>query len=240
MWKIIILLKIVEVTGEPCTGKTTFIYRLIKGEKIRLFSRQWQAAELGVTKIPGLMRVIAYELLMLLEGVKTAGLEHSYRFFIAAMALDIPIKWRLNIFRNIIHKYAIYFLAERTKYDGILVVDEGISHIPFLFSGGLKQLDPTLLFCFPYHRPWIIKLTQDLDTIIYRMKKRGHKRIDEQLQDIESFVSENRRCSELQDIFLTRHEKTIIIAALKEHDIESLKEMIVDNVSEQSISVGEA
>jgi len=215
-------MRIIEVTGEPCAGKTTFIQSLSCDPQFVLFSRQWLINDLGLVCDSKLMARFIYESYMLLAGLKGAGYSRLSGFFIAVVRLNEPLFRKINIYRNIIHKYAVHYRAMTSENKHYLVLDEGISHIPYLFTGGLDVIDHSLLFSFPYEKPWVIKLSLDIETVISRLLCRGHKRIDREEDSAFKFAAENKKCSKVQDVLLSGYKRNASFDSLNEQGVNGL------------------
>jgi hypothetical protein len=149
------------------------------------------------------------------------------------MRLNEPLFRRINIYRNIVHKYAIYRRALKLDQQQCLLVDEGISHIPYLFTGGLNDNNKLLFFKFPRNiQPWIIKLSIDLDTIVERLQHRGHNRINVYHDDIRAFACRNKECSEIQDKLLEGYPKAVHLDLSIESEIEKIEKTLSLNLAE--------
>ena len=216
-------MKIIELTGEPCAGKSTYLNSLSKLDHFTLFCRQWLLNDLGITSKVNLLSPVIYELYMFYAGMRGIGHSRLFYFWLATQKLNEPVLRRINIFRNIIHKYAIHYRVANSKCcEEYLVVDEGISHIPYLFTGGLDKIETSSLFNFPYEKPWIIKLSLDIEIIISRLLKRGHKRIDDSLESATLFALANRKCSQLQDALLVGYERKTLLNSPQEKSMDKL------------------
>ena len=144
---------------------------------------------------------------MFSTGLLNAGSKLSVDFFLESMRLHETLSRRINIFRNILHKYAIHYRALQIDSTACLLVDEGISHIPYLFTGNLNDNNRSLFLKFPHNtKPLVIKLSIDLKTNIERLQHRGHPRIDDKKDTITKFAFKNSECSALQDKLLERYK----------------------------------
>ena len=132
-------MNIIEITGVPCAGKSTIIDLLGKYPQFILFDQKWLLSNLGIISKSRLINIITYETYMFSCGFFCATPKMCLQFFSEVMKLNEPLVRRINIFRNIVHKYAIHQRASKVVDNKYIIVDAGISHIPYLFNGGLSE-----------------------------------------------------------------------------------------------------
>ena len=112
-------MKFYEISGQSCTGKTSFIRDHLKSDKnyilyerntVNLFSD-------------------------FISGLKYLGIKRIKRVFLWSLKENAPLLFRLNIFRNSVTKFGIFLkLTNNDKSrKRTYLVDEGVSHLPFIF-----------------------------------------------------------------------------------------------------------
>ena len=98
----------------------------------------------------------------------------------------------MNIFRNAVSKFGIFVDLKKNYIDSeqIMIVDEGISHLPFLFQNTETHLVLELLRSELSDIEVIFLPNPGSSTIKERLKSRGHKRL--KYLNVDSFMSRNR------------------------------------------------
>ncbi len=167
-------MNLIEVTGQPCSGKTTFLnYYDFDGTKPQIYRQR-----MGLKLMNFIRGVIYLRLkihLLLGWSLKEQG---SFTF-------------RMNIFRNAVSKFGILVDLKKnySNEQQSMIVDEGISHLPFLFQN-TKTKDVLRIFKTELKSVEVILLQSPGTSIIKdRLKSRGHKRL--QYLNLDSFVSRN-------------------------------------------------
>lgn len=167
---------VIEVTGPPGTGKTTYINQYFMGDFILLG---------GMPLCAGKFKRIFYSLFLPPYALAKGWI--SFRqiawLFKMAMKYDESAFAKINAFRNSITKFCFsYFVRGKEN----ILIDEGISHIPFVL--GLGQIE-TIKFIELFQ-----KYLNSID-ILYiqrpsrkllkmRILKRGHKRVNNNNVDL--------------------------------------------------------
>ncbi len=152
----------IEITGQPCAGKSTILTK----NKLDNVTRHIK------NRFP---RKILYFLL----GINTLGLQRSKVLFHWSLAENAPFLFKLNIFLNCVSKFGIFYRFQKPAKDKGLrfLVDEGISHIPFLFL----EVDPKIVINFISDELKMINVyflcSPEKDVIQTRLLSRGHKRL---------------------------------------------------------------
>lgn len=114
-----------------------------------------------------------------------------YQLFIGFNTLNAPTiklllkylifsKWsffrKLNVFRNVLKKYSLHYIASKNITTNF-IIDEGVSHIPFIFSTAFINYTPELIIN-PYKNNILVIIINTNPLILYkRIVKRGHKHI---------------------------------------------------------------
>lgn len=108
--------------------------------------------------------------------------------------------WRkANVFRNVLAKYAINHLTLKTA-DAVMLIDEGVTHIPFIFATSAAPFPEDLIMGCSHRPPdRIIKVTCRPDTLRQRLSERGHNMVGGSGRTIEEFVRLNQVASAMQD-----------------------------------------
>ena len=173
-----------ELTGVPGSGKSTYVIK----EKLTVQSSESLFPILY--KLPYKAAVIFSELYLFLLGFKVLSIIELNFFFKIAMREQVSISFKLNIFRNTLRKFAIYYLTLR-HYDSKVYIDEGISHIPFSHtSSSFEEI-------FPIIEPYLkntsliyIRCTSD-EELKRRLLHRGHSRL--KFISVEKLILKSRK-----------------------------------------------
>ena len=192
-------MRIVELTGQPCAGKSSFARASKALTGVVLFNRHWLFETFKIPVKSQIFGRFVYELLMMYGGVRNIKFSVLLNYFVACCKVRGSLYRKINIFRNILHKYAVHEFAKRIEDDRILLVDEGLSHIPYIFSDCLDSLDSKLFLECLEKRPWVLNINSSNADIKYRIKSRGHKRAGKTSHSINSFYEDNQKCSKLQN-----------------------------------------
>ena len=172
----------IEVTGAPCSGKTTFIKMVYPNENILL-----GGMPLSYGHIKRLICSFFLSLYALLN--KTISFKQTCWLLIKAANYDENLFSKINALRNSMAKFG-YFLF-KSKNNSILV-DEGISHIPFIL--GLEREDVDQFIMLFWHQLGKIRIifieASTNEKLKARVIKRGHKRV-RAVKDVEDFVGKN-------------------------------------------------
>ena len=152
-----------EVTGQPCSGKTNYIHSFSSREEYYLFTD---------AKIERFINFIF--------GFFYLGIIRSFVLYKWCMKESVPFYFKVVIFLNAISKFGFVFESKKfkdKKNRKSLLVDEGISHLPFL----LQQTNPKSVINFIENELRSVEIifirSPDLITLRERMLSRGHKRL---------------------------------------------------------------
>ena len=168
-------MNLVEITGQPCSGKSTLMNTYtFDGIKPQVY-KQGLFLKL-INFIRGLIYLRLKIHLLLSWSLKEQG---SFVF-------------RMNIFRNAVSKFGIFVDLKTNYIDSrqTMIVDEGISHLPFLFQNTETHLVLELLTFELSDIEVIFLPNPGSSTIKERLKSRGHKRL--KYLNVDSFMSRNR------------------------------------------------
>ena len=164
-------MNLVEITGQPCSGKSTLLNTYtFDGIKPQVYKQGLFLKVINFMR--GLIYLRSKIRLLLSWSLKEQG---SFAF-------------RINIFRN-----AVIFVDLKTNYTDsrqTMIVDEGISHLPFLFQNTETHFVLDLLMSELSDIEVIFLPNPGSSTIKERLKSRGHKRL--KYLNVDSFMSRNR------------------------------------------------
>lgn len=173
----------IEITGQPCAGKSSFIAQEVKRFK-----------DIHIHK-----QIFPKNILNFVTGIKYLGFQRIKVLFSWSLKENASFFFRINVFRNAVLKFGIfcnYNTSAKTDSNKSLV-DEGLSHLPFLFlktdtqqvvdfiSNELKRVNVRFL------------KSPGIDVIHERLLSRGHKRL--KFLSVTHFSERNK---EIEDILL--------------------------------------
>ena len=171
-----------EITGQPCCGKSSYI---AKEARIN-------------NKIESYKVDIPKKILIFFHGINYLGYRRSKVLLLWSLKEKVPIFFRINIFRNAVSKFGIFNeLYKSNPKHHSKIVDEGLSHLPFLF---LKTHTKDVLDFISYELREIsvnFLKSPGHEILQGRLMRRGHKRL--QFITITSFVERN---TEIEEVLL--------------------------------------
>lgn len=178
---------IIEITGEPGVGKTTLlqkIYDKIECKPI-LFSDDLVLKHFKLNFIvPVFFRRILTDILLFLIFLPHFRKYKAFLLYFLKRSKDINEckRFKINILRNIILKFGRFEFIVKHFDQKIVLMDEGISHIPFnlIDYTGKRNIDLESIFApliTVLSKVKVIVLYQKLINIGHRLTHRGHKRI---------------------------------------------------------------
>jgi len=175
----------IEITGQPCSGKSTSI-NMSKSDDMTKFLKD------------DLYRKIFYFFL----GIKFLGIQRSRVLFNWSFVEDASFIFKLNIFLNAVSKFGIFRTLETSSSDKAkrFLVDEGVSHIPFLF---LKTETREVINFISSELQTInvyFMRSPRQDVIQSRLLSRGHKRLKFTL--LSTFMSKTH---EIEKVLLSQY-----------------------------------
>jgi hypothetical protein len=176
-----------EITGQPCAGKSSFMNREKSNNEAIVFKQ-------------GIARKIFY----FLCGLYFLNLSRSKVLFFWSMLEQAPLYFRINIFFNAVSKFGIFFYLQSSSANNHedILVDEGISHLPFLFlnSDTIKVVD---FISNELQQTNVHYLNSPGSGLIeQRLTIRGHKRLNFLL--LSAFVN---RINEIEHNLLSEYPK---------------------------------
>lgn len=167
----------VEITGQPCSGKTT----LVEGNSVFDFKRQVVCQNL-------LSRILNF-----FRGVLYLGIGRLMILLAWSKKEEVSFLFRLNIFRNAVSKFGVFKYLNEKKTDSKItsLVDEGISHLPFLFQNTHSSFILDFISAELSNIGVIFLRSPGKEELTKRLKKRGHKRL--RFLSIDEFVVRNNK-----------------------------------------------
>tara|TARA_B100001123_G_C15303890_1_gene1021943 strand:+ start:1191 stop:1793 length:603 start_codon:yes stop_codon:yes gene_type:complete len=184
----------IELTGQSCVGKTSFLSRkVLDGDDIEL-----KAFKLGY-KIE--------KIIIFFWGIIYLGLSKTVILLYWSFKEDANLIFRLNIFRNAVTKVGIFstLMKKQSNTSSLLLVDEGLSHLPFLF---LNTETPKVLSLISEELKNINVIflkSPGSGVIKERLKSRGHQRL--RFLSLNAFI---RRNDEIEDILIKRYSDVYV------------------------------
>jgi broad-specificity NMP kinase len=175
----------IEITGQPCAGKSTILNKISQDYVIRHIKNRFPK-----------------KILYFLSGINFLGLQRLKILLGWSLAENASSLFKINIFFNCVSKFGIFHQHQKsTKYQDLkIVVDEGISHIPFLFL----ETDSKIVTNFISDELQMINVyilrSPEQDIIQARLLSRGHKRL--QFIALSTFTD---RIQEIEKVLLSQY-----------------------------------
>lgn len=191
--------KVLELTGVSAIGKTRFLSTL-QGSKehVKVFDAgRFISGEGNQSKAERLITETLNMLHLLFN--KNVKLSYSDVKWLFASSFNVrgSVLLKANIFINCLLKFSYYGAINRSDIsEYTCIVDEGISHIPFLLQDQVNSTKTTHEFYFRFKEYLsslnVICLDGDVNTV-ERLLLRGHKRLKDPSKDeIKRFDAMNR------------------------------------------------
>lgn len=174
--------EVIEVTGSPGSGKTTWIRSFFSGQFILL----------GAIPLSfGTYKRVLYSIALSFYALSTGAISFRQIWWLVKKAAnyDENLFSRVNALRNGMIKFGYHYFGSKNNS---IIVDEGISHIPFIL--GLKDEDIDdfiILFRQKMVNTKIFFIDAPKNKILSkRIVTRGHKRVRSE-NEAECFVKKN-------------------------------------------------
>ena len=174
-----------EITGQPCSGKSTFVNQQILDKKADFFNQ-------------GIFRKLVYVVM----GINFLGFKRLKILFEWSLIEDASLYFRINIFLNALSKFGSFLYLRKTRHhnSSYYLVDEGVSHIPFLFL----KTDTRVVIDFITRELRCLNVNYlsplEVDVMYDRLLKRGHKRL--KFLSLNSFI---KSTSKIEDTLLVHY-----------------------------------
>ena len=167
--------KLIEITGQPCAGKSTLVKKMkFPNEDFIVFK-------------PNIYQKVMH----FIFGFSYLGIERTKTLLAWSFLESCPVIFKCNIFFNAVSKFGCWKIlkAPNTQSAPVSIIDEGISHLPFLFRNTDTRLVVT--FISPELKGMTIQiiLAPEKKIIYERLNKRGHRRLKH--IPINTFVARN-------------------------------------------------
>lgn len=175
----------IEITGQPCAGKSTILNKISQDYVIRHIKNRFPK-----------------KILYFFSGINFLGLQRLKILLGWSLAENASSLFKINIFFNCVSKFGIFHQHQKpAKYQDLkIVVDEGISHIPFLFL----ETDSKIVTNFISDELQMINVyilrSPEQDIIQARLLSRGHKRL--QFIALSNFTD---RIQEIEKVLLSQY-----------------------------------
>lgn len=143
----------------------------------------------------------------------------SYSDFYLILGYLSRARWslfrKLNVFRNILKKICLIKVASNYKQKNI-IIDEGMSHLPIIFSTSLANFPELVFQKFMTSYPATVIVVQARENIVkQRIMKRGHHFTKSQ-EILDHFVKLNYSALRFQRNLLLQYNNVSLIS-LDEH-----------------------
>tara|TARA_B100000963_G_scaffold344664_1_gene347746 strand:+ start:197 stop:775 length:579 start_codon:yes stop_codon:yes gene_type:complete len=154
--------KYIEISGQACCGKSYHVSRIENENNISF------------------VNTYPKKIIYFFIGGFFLGLRKLLKLYSFSNREKVPYFFKINIFINAVSKFGLkcVILKEKSLYNKTITVDEGISHLPFLFlntnSSEIIDFIKDFIESVEVH---FIK-SPGFNEILTRMDKRGHKRLN--------------------------------------------------------------
>lgn len=199
---------IIEITGPPGAGKTTLLRQVCssgENDDLLLYSDDFVLEHYKINFISSnpLRKIVANMLLIFIFLPHCIQYGTFLRFTVAILKKrDENFMIKLSRLRNIILKLGRFHFIDRNFRRKTVLVDEGISHIPFiiLYTSNKKKADLKLLFAplsAVISRIKVIVLDSRAIDIKYRYQALNHRDYNNKFKEmLDWFISSNNQLIE--------------------------------------------
>lgn len=167
---------IIELTGPTCCGKSTLYNNSYFLPHFQRVDNTYLDRVFSCTHLSRLFRDLYRETVLLALGLSVIPTNYLASYLRFHITCRFPLKRRMTSFYHIVRKYGVYTTLQNQTSTSFLV-DEGISHIPYILCPSDISLKPSDYTYFPKgsHSTLILHLCASSSKIESRLKKRGHK-----------------------------------------------------------------
>ena len=196
-----------ELTGIPCSGKTTELMKIRSLVGGHVCDIDWIDSQLHISNFWKL-RPLIREVFFFYSGLYALTIPKVVKLLLTLNLSGWSIVRKLNVFRNILRLFSLNRLIARSS-DEILILDEGLTHLHYIFATSDIKCPPDILGIFPYIKPQVIILDCPLEVLKTRLLHRRHDML--KYYSIDDFVSLNLEAQQHQAECLEEHSilKTI-------------------------------
>lgn len=181
--------QVFEVTGVPCSGKSTLVRSWLRFDGYTILLG-------GMPLSFGPFKRGSVSVFLSLYGLfkRSITIRQAWWLFSQAVRYDEKFFSRLNALRNSLTKFGYGYYKKKS---GLILVDEGVSHIPFILGLSNESVDCFIELFRPQleHLSIILVATPSDDTLRQRIITRGHKRV-RSVKDVDSFIMKNKKIAE--------------------------------------------
>lgn len=194
---------VIELTGPPCSGKSYSLETLVSVFQATIVDRSWVDGKLGTSRRAKLVRFIYRETWLLITGLRVLGFKRSLSLCASIFSSQWTLGRKLNSIRNVVSKFSINKLANM-YINETLIVDEGITHIPYIFATSRAKCPIEVQTYFPYGCPSVVYKAATRSQLYERLELRGHSMLNGNWT-ISDFVEANVKVQFEQRQLFDRH-----------------------------------
>jgi len=164
---------LIELTGPPCSGKSTALPALLSQFKGVHLDDAWVDKQIGISRWPVLIRFVVREVFLNLRGSTLLGIGRMRLLILAVSQSGWRLQRQINVIRNVVTKFALHELAYKSSEKN-LILDEGVFHLPFVFATSRVHCPKEVFAFFPFGYPRVVCIYSEHKTLEERLLSRGH------------------------------------------------------------------
>lgn len=190
---------IIELTGVPCVGKSSFLQKLQGSDQdVVVADNTYVLRMTGLNWLPNFLRSVAVESILFFYLVIFRPLSfHQFKFIVKhSFGPDASFLIKLRVLRRALVTFALISFAKRkSAKSSAVVIDEGIAHLLFRF----QQEGQDISAIWDFVRDALVKSESKvvvLDgrelNLKERLLSRGHRRVDGKDESaVDAFIALN-------------------------------------------------